>query len=148
MASALAIIGGDPDLLDGREDEDGLVAYLVAAHHGKIRVTMRSLPDENIPEDDAGGLPRRFACGVWDGDRLPDVALGGGVVMPSTELSLAPMEMGSTVADGRSWTDMTLGMLEDGDVGPFRLALLEAMLRVADWRASAGNLGVKGAEHS
>ena len=41
------------------------------------------------------------------------------------------MEIG---APGGSWTELALGLL--GDHGPFVLAGLEALLRVADWQAS------------
>jgi CRISPR-associated endonuclease/helicase Cas3 len=44
------------------------------------------------------------------------------------------MELGLSAA-GSSWLERMLA-LRDRD-GPFRLAYLEALLRVADWRASA-----------
>jgi len=37
-------------------------------------------------------------------------------------------------ATGRSWATRTRGLLER--YGPFRLAFLEALVRIADWRAS------------
>ena len=107
-----------------------LSCYLVAAHHGKVRVSIRSLPNEKpAPEG------RRFARGVWEGDSMPPVKLGGGVVAPAITFSLAPMELGLG-ADGRpSWAERVLQLLED--YGPFRLAYLEALLCAADRRASA-----------
>lgn len=47
-----------------------LIAYLIAAHHGKVRLGLRALPGEQKPDDD-----RLYARGVWAGDRLPPVPL-------------------------------------------------------------------------
>jgi len=107
-----------------------LSCYIVAAHHGKVRVSIRSLPTEKPAPDG-----RRFARGVWEGDSMPRVKLGGGVVAPAITFSLAPMELGLG-ADGQpSWAERVLQLLED--YGPFRLAYLEALLCAADRRASA-----------
>jgi CRISPR-associated endonuclease/helicase Cas3 len=106
-----------------------LSCYIVAAHHGKVRLSIRSLPTETPAPDG-----KRFARGVWEGDPLPAVKLGGGIIAPAITLSLAPMEMGLT--DGQpSWAERVLQLLED--YGPFRLAYLEALLCAADRRASA-----------
>ncbi len=121
LASALAMLKlGHPDL----------ACYIVAAHHGKVRLSIRSLPTEKHPE-----IPTlRFARGVWEGDPLPVVNLGGKVVAPEVILSLAPMELG--LIDGQpSWAERVLNLREQ--FGPFRLVYLEALLRAADMRASA-----------
>ncbi|MCE9634752.1 MAG: hypothetical protein K8T90_03515, partial [Planctomycetes bacterium] len=109
---------------------DDLVAYLVAAHHGKVRMRITARPSD-APRDDG----RRTALGIADGDVLPAIDLGGGVrVMPLT-LSLACMELGSTAErPDPSWSERTHALLAAH--GPFRLAYLEALVRVADWRAS------------
>ncbi len=130
LASALALLAAPPELhgLDGRALD--LAAYLVAAHHGKVRVAIRSLPGEKRPPE----AERRFARGVWDGDRLGAIPLGG-KALPEVALDLSIMEVGRGV-DGRpSWTERVLRLRDD--LGPFRLAFLEALLRVADWEASA-----------
>lgn len=101
-----------------------LVAYLIAAHHGKVRSSIRSLPQENLPQDD-----RLFARGVWDGDVLP---AHPGFLTEDLELDLSLMLMGEG-----SWLERTLKLRDDPEMGPFRLAHLESVLRVADWRASA-----------
>lgn len=105
-----------------------LIAYLIAAHHGKVRMGLRALPEENEPPD-----PQQpFARGVWDGDRLPAVRLNGTVV-PETTLRLSVMKLG-TGPQGASWTERTQRLLAEH--GPFRLAWLETLVRIADWRAS------------
>ena len=105
-----------------------LAAYLVASHHGKVRLSIRSLPDERVPQDD-----RRFARGVWEGDVLSTTTLGDGAIVPQTTLSLELMELGASEA-GPSWLERTLSLRDQ--YGPFRLAYMEALLRVADCRAS------------
>jgi CRISPR-associated endonuclease/helicase Cas3 len=124
LASALAFF----DQHDGESDAD-LVAYLVAAHHGKVRMGIRPLPDEK-PEPPN----QRIARGVQDGDCLPEVRCGEETSTP-IKLDLGLMEMGEDEAGRPSWAARTQALLSA--LGPFRLAYLEALLRVADWRASA-----------
>jgi len=120
LASALAWLANTrPD-----EPDRALIAYLVAAHHGKVRMAIRSGPHEQPAPD--GAL---FAHGIWDGDELPSVALPNGSNVPATVLHLAAMRLGA-----ESWRELSFGLLEEH--GPFRLALLESALRAADWRAS------------
>jgi CRISPR-associated endonuclease/helicase Cas3 len=106
-----------------------LVAYLILAHHGKVRMTIRSFPNEPPPKEP----DRLFACGVWDGEDLPEVDLGNGRKSPALKIDLTPMRMGEG-GGGSSWISRTKRLLEA--LGPFRLAFLEALLRVADWRVS------------
>lgn len=99
-----------------------LATYLVAAHHGKIRVNIRSMPGEaNRP-----GV--RIARGVEDGDTLFPADLGGNIAVPETALSLDITEL------GQGWAGEVGKLLLD--YGPFRLAYLECLLRIADERAS------------
>ena len=121
LASALAMLEhGLPDL----------DAYLAASHHGKVRLSIRSLPHERHPDE----THKRFARGLWDGDELPAVDLGGGIEMPPTKIDLSFMELGEGPR-GLSWLARAIALRDE--LGPFRLAYLEALIRVADWRASA-----------
>lgn len=105
--------------------------YLIGAHHGRVRVSIRPAPEERPPADAPGAT--RFALGVAEGDRLPPVATPLGE-LPAVQLTLACMELGG---GERSWTDVACSLRDDPTLGPFRLAYLEALVRVADWRASA-----------
>lgn len=108
-----------------------LAVYLVAAHHGKVRMALRSIDD----------LEERSAFGVRETDGF----------------DLECMEIGCIERDGHlepSWGEMVLDLLgpcdpeipsmpfREGNVtevyglGPFRLAWLETLLRAADWRGS------------
>ena len=122
LASALAYLAK----CDWKQEAD-LPAYLIAAHHGKVRMRLRALPNEKRAEDG-----RLFARGVWDGDRLPRTDLGDTIV-PETKLDLDLMQLGEGRL-GPSWSARCQALLKQ--YGPFRLAFLEALLRIADWRAS------------
>lgn len=130
------------ELAELSPDELDLLLYLVAAHHGKVRMSLRSAPD-----DERDGVPdpcppdKRQARGVRDGDllrqcRIPAADLkANGVAAPEVILSLDPMELGLSARYGDSWRERMQLLLER--LGPFRLGYLEALLRAADCRASA-----------
>lgn len=111
--------------------ESFLVAYLAAAHHGKIRGSIRSLPGEQERKNGP-----RVVRGVVDGSTLPGVTLGGEPLPPQT-LSLSPMQMGLDDRGMPGWTDQWCGLRDGPAMGPFRLAYLEALMKAADERASA-----------
>lgn len=122
LASALGMVAaGKPDL----------ACYLAAAHHGKVRLAIRSLPDEKRPPEPE----RRFARGIWDGDPLPVTQLGDGETTPAITIPLSLMELGRSPDGKPSWAERILTLREA--LGPFRLAYLEMLLRAADMRASA-----------
>ena len=122
LASALAWLLAGPH--DGYLRD--LVAYLIAAHHGKVRLSIRSLPNEPQPT----GEDRLFARGVWHGDKLPAIP---GILLEPTTLDLSFMQMGES-QNGPSWLARTVALRDR--LGPFSLAFLETLLRVADARAS------------
>ena len=151
--SAMAIL----KKTDKKKGYDGiywqLVAYIVASHHGKVRMSLRNptgivLKDgteyvAGVSVDSTYTMPNFLAAPVvdstddrlkirgWDEDTL--------VIGPSIAKIGSP---GST-NNGVSWIQMTHELL--AKYGPFRLAYLEAMLRAADSRASAGEEAGKNA---
>ena len=90
---------------------------------------MRALPRE--PENTE---VERFSRGVWEGDRLPALELGSSEFWPGGSLTLSVMELGFNELSKKSWVERTGDLLHK--FGPFSLAYLEALLRIADWRAS------------
>ncbi len=128
LASALAFLAHEGWSRDG-----DLAAYLIAAHHGKVRLNLRALPREAVPKGDRAGS--RFARGVWEGDEIAALDLEGGEHWEGGDLRLSIMELGWDAESRESWTERTRELL--AALGPFRLAWLETLLRVADWRASA-----------
>ncbi len=120
LASALAMLQNNaPDL----------AVYLAAAHHGKVRLSIRTLPGEAKPEQ----RDARFARGIHDGDILPIAQLDG-VTTAEVILDLQPMLLGLGEDGAISWTDKMLDLRDK--LGVFRLGYLEALIVAADWRAS------------
>lgn len=112
-------------------DETDFVAYLIAAHHGKIRLGLRAMPEEDEP---TGGYGPRFARGVWEGDEVPNFTFSNGDVSQGFHANLELMELGESKS-GPSWIERTHRLLKT--YGPFRLAWYEALVRIADWRVSS-----------
>lgn len=117
-----------------------LLAYLVCCHHGKVRGSWQGTPQDqkfpSVSEKYSGqGQP---LCGVREGDELPAISLaacnGKPCQMPSLELHLDPAEMGLSGRYGTSWAERVSTLREL--YGPFTLGYLEALLRIADIRAS------------
>ena len=98
LASALAWLLKSPVDAVNRD----LVAYLIASHHGKVRLSIRPLPEEQGDPHDA---ERLFARGLWQGDRLPAIQLDG-VDVQETTLDLGFMKMGEGPY-GPSWLART-----------------------------------------
>lgn len=123
-----AVLALDADAFD-------LLAYLVAAHHGKVRVALHAAPDDQDFRPRSGdrrGLPVR---GVREGDALPTTSLDPALPpLPGPTLTLAPASLGLSAATGRSWRERTLALQRRHS--PAALALLEALLIAADRRAS------------
>lgn len=102
------------------ENDVALLRYLVAAHHGKVRLQLPA-----VAADDHQVL------GVQPGETLEPAAVLD-VAIPAWRADPATLAPGGTDA----WTGAALRLLVEH--GPFRLAYLEMLVRAADWRASAG----------
>jgi CRISPR-associated endonuclease/helicase Cas3 len=113
--------------------EFDLLVYLVAAHHGKVRVALHAAPrDQDYDDRDGRGLPIR---GVREGDILPAVALSASKPPVSPQkLTLQPAMLGLSPITGRSWRERSIDLAER--FGPAGLAFLEALIVAADRRAS------------
>ena len=121
LASALALMSEGASAL-GDHNETDLVVYLVAAHHGRIRLSIRRHPEESRETVSIG-----TTLGVAPGDELPQIDLGESVV-PRSHLAIP-------TGSGR-YERRALKLRDRADLGPFRLAFLEMVVRSADWRAS------------
>ncbi|WP_344664888.1 CRISPR-associated endonuclease Cas3'' [Catenulispora yoronensis] len=110
----------------GESVDHQLVTYLAAAHHGMVRISATAYEDEALA-----------ILGVVDGDRTPAVTLSSGETFPAQELRTADFRPES----GGLWSAQARALRDRADVGPFRLAFLEALVRVADWRSSARHDG-------
>lgn len=128
----------------GRAAFPALSVYLAASHHGKVRTYLRAFTPEG---DDVCGVPLAPPAFVYQGERPMDFTLAGdGVAGEWRASEFLPKDHG--------WTALVhdlLGPLDSNDpaalgavpdhepraLGPFALAYLEALVRIADWRASA-----------
>ena len=128
VGSALAVLQ-HADNLDNRTCD--LAAYLAAAHHGKVRLGMRSLPGRGGRNPVTDYL---LGYSIAEPETLPSVDLGDGLRIAETELDMSIARIGVDENGQRSWLDRTLDLLYW--LGPFRLAYLEAIVRAADMRAS------------
>jgi CRISPR-associated endonuclease/helicase Cas3 len=123
LASLLFLDGPLHALLSGVEEAD-LVRYLVLAHHGKLRVQVR----------DPDGGEKDMLLGLREGET---VAVAPVLGQPGGDLTVDLSQF--ALGGARSWTRTALELRDR--FGPFVLAYLEAVVRIADWRAS-GNLEV------
>ncbi|MBN2723419.1 MAG: CRISPR-associated helicase Cas3' [Deltaproteobacteria bacterium] len=121
------LVSGFAMLDTGKSD---LSAYLAVAHHGKVRLSVRSLPDEylSVPEN------IKFSRGVFEGDELPRVNLTSSLMEEPVKINLSYLELGENPVTGLSWLARVLKLREK--YGPFKLCFLESLLRISDWRAS------------
>ncbi|MFI2663399.1 CRISPR-associated helicase/endonuclease Cas3 [Micromonospora carbonacea] len=119
LVSLLLLDGPLRGLLADVEDPD-LVRYLVLAHHGKLRIQVRG-PDDT-DDDRLLGLKHHEVV-------LTSELLG----QPAGTLTVDLDQFG--LGGARSWTRTALGLRDR--YGPFVLAYLETLVRIADWRASA-----------
>jgi len=109
-----------------------LAEYLVMAHHGHIRKTLR----DELPRD-----PRRIrrgpeeVRGIREGTTVSGFSINGRELPTTEAISIACRRMGRSPNGEEGWTRTVLRLLDH--FGPFRLAYYEALVRAADCRASA-----------
>ncbi|MDR1999721.1 MAG: CRISPR-associated helicase Cas3' [Frankiaceae bacterium] len=122
LASLLLLDGPLHGLLTEAHDPD-LVRYLVLAHHGKLRVQLRDPKPANA--DMFLGFRKDAQSDI------PSV-----LEQPSTILQTPFNWLTMQQSDGAPlWPDVVAGLIERHNV--FRLAYLEMLVRIADWRSSA-----------
>ena len=121
LASALAYMNSNI-----AAKEVNLIAYLIAAHHGKLRCAPQPLPS------DADG---RLLLGNKAGDVVPTVRLSETDVSSEFRIDLSAFQVGSN-SDTPTWVDRVMELRDDPALGPFRLGYFELLVRIADWRAS------------
>lgn len=131
LASLLLLDGPLRDLLGEAPDPD-LVRYLVLAHHGKLRLQVRDETDAAKVESAAESA----ILGLRDG-AITDIPPLLGCPATTLTVNLDQFRFGGD----RSWTRTALGLLDR--YGPFILAYLETIVRIADWRASDKNEEVR-----
>ena len=128
VASALAYIEHAKE--DKSESCGGLVAYLIASHHGKVRLSMRNVSRKKHDRYD----DERLLGIKIDGDVLPEFT-SDVVSTKETALDVSLAQIGRRNGESNpSWTETAVGLRDK--YGPFRLAYLEMLVRAADGLAS------------
>lgn len=123
----------EQEILDLTPEALNLAAYLICAHHGKVRVAWHA-----GPADQAANDAQLRILGLKDGDKIPGITLvdaeGRFSEFPGFSIDLSMAAAGLNPRTGMGWTERVLNLLDQ--YGPFTLAWLEALFRAADQRAS------------
>lgn len=128
----------------GKKPYPALAVYLAATHHGKARTVLRSITGEG---DDVFGIPSEPDTLVIDNNQwLLDFSIakdGADGRWEGSEFVLTGYGWTGLVADllgpWRPEEKSEVGIVPDSEprhLGPFALAYLETLVRIADWRAS------------
>ena len=123
VASALAYIHNTKTQDPQKRD---LVSYLIASHHGKVRLSLRNVSRKKQDE--------RYLLGIKVGGDFLQAFSSKPVSIKDTRIDMSIAHLGHTESSGQSWTERMLALRDE--YGPFRLAFLETLVRAADGLAS------------
>jgi len=105
-----------------------LTAYLIMAHHGKVRFTLRRVYRSHAR------LDKKYLLGIEiSGETMKEFS-SNSVSVPETFIDMRMAAVGRGPNNEPSWTERVMELLDE--YGPFKLAYLEALIRRADWFAS------------
>ena len=138
------VIGAIAIVKKAEDDDDPskayLMAYVVASHHGKVRMSMRNVSGTvmfrgteyilGVPVDEKSEIPNFLARD--DVDPFLKISAWRD---PKLIITSDIAKIGKPSGYRASWIQITHNLLTK--YGPFRLAYLEAILRAADSRASS-----------
>ena len=125
VASMLVYLGQNGKPKDELRD---LIAYLIASHHGKVRLSLGASKTKPIKADDS------FLLGITVNGEVFQAFTSPVVSTTETKIDMSLANMGRDTSGNPSWSERVLKLL--GEYGPFRLGYMEALLRRADWHAS------------
>ena len=121
FASTLAYLAhtrqNDPYLRD-------LTAYIIATHHGKIKISIRNISRKKQDND--------YTLGIKTGEILPKIS-SRDISINETKLDTTISQIGGST-QGTSWTERAITLRDK--YGPFRLGYMELLIRAADGLAS------------